>query len=75
MMTAYDFELSDAKLKFYNFDTWGPPSAQTGPPNKNFSTEFILILANTFQKFELSSSKNKNVKIWHFGGPISQMEP
>ena len=38
-MTAYDFELSDAKFEFDNFDTLRPPSAKTGPPNNKFSTE------------------------------------
>jgi len=75
-MTAYDFELSDAKLKFYNFDTLGPLSAQKGPLTKISQLNLILVdRTNIFQNFELSRSKNKNVKIWHFGGPIAQMEP
>ena len=75
-MTAYDFELSDTKLKLYNFDTLGPPSAQPGPLTTISQLNLILVYGtNIFQNCELSSSKNKNVKIWHFGGPIAQMEP
>ena len=75
-MTAYDFELSDAKLKFYNFDTLGPPSAQTGPLTKISQLNLILVnKTNIFQNFELFSSKKKNVKILHFGGPIAKMDP
>ena len=72
-MTAYDFELSDAKLKFYSLDTLGPNGA---PLTKISQLNLILVnKTNIFQNFELFSSKNKNVKTWHFGGPIAQMDP
>ena len=47
-----------------------------GPLTTIFQLNWILVhKSNIFQNFELSCPKNNNVKIWHFGAPIAQMEP